>query len=70
MGHVWLGFAEEQIADWCKAAGLADLRSVALPAEAQAKGPTLFITTAVKDGRRQPKTSRVDRHGRPSTLRD
>ncbi|MCZ6506440.1 MAG: metalloregulator ArsR/SmtB family transcription factor [Acidobacteria bacterium] len=50
MGHVWLGFTEEQIARWCEAAGLADLRSTALPAEAQAKGPTLFVTTGVKDG--------------------
>lgn len=46
MGHVWLGFAEEQLADWCAAAGLERMRYVALPADPAARGPALFAASA------------------------
>lgn len=48
MGHVWLGFAEQQIRDWCRTAGLAELHFHSLPPEPQAKGPTLFVASAVR----------------------
>ncbi len=42
MGHVWLGFDAEQLAQWSAEAGFARIRQHALPAAPQAKGPTLF----------------------------
>ncbi len=46
MGHVWLGFAAEQVDGWTAAAGLGELRYVPLPADPEAKGPTLFAASA------------------------
>jgi ubiquinone/menaquinone biosynthesis C-methylase UbiE len=50
MGHVWLGFSEGQIARYVAAAGFELPRLHALPAEDDAKGPTLFAATARKRG--------------------
>lgn len=49
MGHVWLGFERDQIADWLDRAGFVRVRVEPLPAEASAKGPSLFVATARKD---------------------
>lgn len=49
MGHVWLGFDRRQIAKWIEGAGLGELRVVPLPADPDAKGPTLFAATARRD---------------------
>jgi len=46
MGHVWLGFDEQQIADWMQDAGLGDVRFRRLPVDPDAKGPGLFTATA------------------------
>ncbi|MEE8522927.1 MAG: metalloregulator ArsR/SmtB family transcription factor [Thermoanaerobaculia bacterium] len=46
MGHVWLGFSEEQTRRSFEAAGFHGVRLQALPAEPEAKGPTLFVATA------------------------
>jgi ubiquinone/menaquinone biosynthesis C-methylase UbiE/DNA-binding transcriptional ArsR family regulator len=48
MGHVWLGFSEEHMQRLLSAAGFDRVRIVALPANAAAKGPSLFVATAVK----------------------
>jgi ArsR family transcriptional regulator len=48
MGHVWLGFGDDQIRRLLAAAGFTDVRSVALPVDPQAKGPALFVASAVK----------------------
>jgi ubiquinone/menaquinone biosynthesis C-methylase UbiE/DNA-binding transcriptional ArsR family regulator len=48
MGHVWLGFSEEQMQRLLSAAGFDRIRIVALPVNAAAKGPALFVATAVK----------------------
>lgn len=45
MGHVWLGFAEEQITAWLSDAGFSDLRLVPLAPDPRAKGPGLFVAT-------------------------
>jgi ubiquinone/menaquinone biosynthesis C-methylase UbiE/DNA-binding transcriptional ArsR family regulator len=45
MGHVWLGFSDEQIGGMLADAGLTDVRVVALPPERKAKGPGLFVAT-------------------------
>lgn len=48
MGHVWLGFTHEQIAQWAEEGGLEAPRYRALPADPTAKGPTLFAASARK----------------------
>jgi ubiquinone/menaquinone biosynthesis C-methylase UbiE/DNA-binding transcriptional ArsR family regulator len=42
MGHVWLGFGEEQLARWGEDAGFAASRFAPLPSQANSRGPTLF----------------------------
>ena len=48
MGHVWLGFSEEQMQRLLTTAGFDRIRITALPANTTAKGPALFVATAVK----------------------
>jgi hypothetical protein len=48
MGHVWLGFSEEQMQRLLVAAGFDRVRITALPVNASAKGPSLFVATASK----------------------
>jgi ArsR family transcriptional regulator len=57
MGHVWLGFDEDQLASWLTAAGFERIRVQPLPADPAAKGPTLFSASARKTagGHRAPK---------------
>jgi ubiquinone/menaquinone biosynthesis C-methylase UbiE len=52
MGHVWLGFSEEQIARLLQQNGFVDTRVVALPPDAKAKGPALFVATGKNRPRR------------------
>ena len=46
MGHVWLGFGDDQLRRMFGAAGLEEVTIVALPPDARAKGPALFVATA------------------------
>ncbi|HEY2908457.1 MAG TPA: metalloregulator ArsR/SmtB family transcription factor [Vicinamibacterales bacterium] len=48
MGHIWLGFSDEQIHSLLAANGFADIHVVALPPDANAKGPGLFVGSARK----------------------
>ncbi|MBC7673664.1 MAG: hypothetical protein H7247_14690 [Polaromonas sp.] len=48
MGHLWLGFGEEQLAAWLHDAGFEATRVVSLAPDPQAKGPGLFTARAVK----------------------
>jgi ubiquinone/menaquinone biosynthesis C-methylase UbiE len=48
MGHVWLGFGDEQVRRLSTAAGFDKVRIVALPIDPTAKGPALFVATATK----------------------
>jgi ArsR family transcriptional regulator len=48
MGHVWLGFSNDQIRRLLEAAGFADVTVTTLPPDPKAKGPTLFAATAWK----------------------
>ncbi|MEP6999920.1 MAG: metalloregulator ArsR/SmtB family transcription factor [bacterium] len=48
MGHLWLGFAEEQLSAWLNDAGLHQVRIVPLPPDPQAKGPSLFTARALR----------------------
>ncbi len=45
-GHIWQGFAEEQLRAWVTEAGLSVVRYRVLPADPSAKGPTLFSLVA------------------------
>src|SRR4051812_44425831 len=48
MGHVWLGFGEDQIGALIKEAGFGKTRIVPLAPDARAKGPGLFVATCEK----------------------
>ncbi len=48
LGHQWLGFTETQMRAWLEAAGLTGVRIRPLPTPPEAKGPPLFVATAVK----------------------
>jgi ArsR family transcriptional regulator len=46
MGHVWLGFPEDQLRRLLTAASFDNVRIVALPTTPEAKGPALFVAAA------------------------
>jgi ArsR family transcriptional regulator len=48
MGHVWQGFGETELAGWLRDAGFEAVRYQPLPADPQAKGPTLFAASGRK----------------------
>jgi ArsR family transcriptional regulator len=48
MGHVWLGFSENQIAKLLTGAGFAGVRVRPLPIDPDARGPALFVAVAMK----------------------
>jgi ArsR family transcriptional regulator len=48
MGHVWLGFGDDQVRRLFGAAGFTTPRIVPLPADPDAKGPALFVASATK----------------------
>ena len=48
MGHVWLGFGEDHLGRLLSGAGFGHVRFVALPADSDARGPALFVATALK----------------------
>ena len=49
MGHVWLGFNEDQVGRLLTGAQFTAVRIVPLPTDAEAKGPALFVASATKD---------------------
>jgi ArsR family transcriptional regulator len=48
MGHVWLGFGDDQFRRLLGAARFADPRIVPMPIDPHAKGPALFVASAVR----------------------
>jgi SAM-dependent methyltransferase len=48
MGHLWLGFAEQQLTGWLQDAGFTQSRIVSLAPDPQAKGPGLFAARAIR----------------------
>jgi ArsR family transcriptional regulator len=48
MGHVWLGFSDEQIGRMLRQAGFGAARIHALSPASDTKGPTLFAAAATK----------------------
>jgi ArsR family transcriptional regulator len=53
MGHVWMGFPEEQIARLLAEGGFANVASVTLAPDPRVKGPALFVASATR--RPQPR---------------
>jgi ArsR family transcriptional regulator len=51
LGHVWQGFAREQIMGWLAEAGLTEARCLDLPLARDAEGPPLFAAVGVRRGR-------------------
>jgi ubiquinone/menaquinone biosynthesis C-methylase UbiE len=45
MGHVWLGFSDDHVRRMFQTAGFDQISVVALPPDARAKGPGLFVAT-------------------------
>ncbi len=45
MGHLWLGFDEDQIRGWLTETGLSAIRYYPLPPDRNAKGPALFAAS-------------------------
>ncbi|MGH9370805.1 MAG: ArsR/SmtB family transcription factor [Vicinamibacterales bacterium] len=48
MGHVWLGFSEEQVRRLLSGAGFDNVRVVSLPPDPESKGPALFVATGTR----------------------
>ena len=48
MGHVWLGFSEKTMKKFLEGAGFDSASITTLPADEAAKGPSLFVATALK----------------------
>lgn len=48
MGHVWLGFGDDQMRRLLAGAGFTDVRIVPLPTSPEAKGPALFVASAIR----------------------
>jgi SAM-dependent methyltransferase len=46
LGHVWQGFDGEQVKDWLTDAGFTNAKYRTLPADPDATGPSLFVSTA------------------------
>jgi ArsR family transcriptional regulator len=59
MGHIWLGFAEDQLAGWLQDAGFGGVRVSALPPAPEAKGPALFVARATKNSRSGMKNEKI-----------
>jgi ArsR family transcriptional regulator len=48
MGHVWLGFADDQLRRLLTGTGFEEIRIVPLAPDAESKGPALFVASARK----------------------
>jgi ArsR family transcriptional regulator len=46
LGHVWQGFDAEQMKEWLSNAGFSSCRYRPLPADPDARGPSLFVASA------------------------
>jgi ArsR family transcriptional regulator len=49
LGHVWQGFDAEQMKEWLTNAGFTSSRYRSLPADPDARGPSLFVASARKN---------------------
>lgn len=68
LGHVWQGFDAEQVNGWLSDAGFTSCRYRALPADPDAKGPTLFVASARNAVDRMTPSSRRSSLSRVASL--
>lgn len=68
MGHVWRGFSEDQLSTLMQSAGFPGVRYHPLPADASAKGPTLFTAVTRRAGVPQSHELDADATGSPAPL--
>ncbi|HRC85692.1 MAG TPA: metalloregulator ArsR/SmtB family transcription factor [Thermoanaerobaculia bacterium] len=61
MGHLWLGFSEEQLRAWGESAGFSALQVRGLPRDRDAKGPALFSAVARRLATEKRRTARRHR---------
>ena len=48
MGHLWLGFSRDELESWTRTAGFRRPRYRPLPVDPEAKGPALFVASAIR----------------------
>ncbi|HET7612945.1 MAG TPA: hypothetical protein VFK26_03385, partial [Gemmatimonadaceae bacterium] len=58
MGHLWQGFDRGTLGAWMEAAGLDGFRYSELPADPEAKGPTLFAASGKRSAAASKTVSR------------
>ncbi|HJQ54684.1 MAG TPA: metalloregulator ArsR/SmtB family transcription factor [Gemmatimonadaceae bacterium] len=58
MGHLWQGFDRAMLGGWMEAAGLEGFRYSELPADPEAKGPTLFAASGKRSAAASKTVSR------------
>lgn len=68
MGHAWRGFSEDQLATLFQSSGFRDTRYHPLPADASARGPTLFTAIGRRAAVVQSAGAGADATGTPTTL--
>jgi ArsR family transcriptional regulator len=59
MGHVWLGFHGAHLQGLLADSGFTDARVVPMPSNPDAKGPSLFVASAVNRGSRDGRNSKL-----------
>ena len=62
MGHLWLGFSDEQIRTVLRASGFEEIRVAGLPPEPRAKGPGLFVATGTKPRKHDTSRDETTKH--------
>jgi hypothetical protein len=61
MGHIWLGFAEDQVTRMFEEAGFEKVRIVPLAPDARAKGPGLFVATGERSSAEKARPAHVEK---------
>jgi ArsR family transcriptional regulator len=61
MGHVWLGFSEEALRRMLANAGFDRVHVASLPADTEAKGPSLFVASGRKQAMSSAPTERISK---------
>ena len=68
MGHVWQGFDRQVLGEWMQTAGLEEFRYQPLPADPDAKGPSLFTASARRTAAAAKGSKRAKTH-EPSVMK-
>lgn len=69
MGHLWLGFSEDQMDGWLATVGFESVRFTPLSADPEAKGPTLFAASARRSANSATNPILIANNSQPQTAR-